>query len=136
MHAYGKESVSRLIGVAAFIIFATGCVSTGTASPRFTGGRRDQAERILVEVANIGWADAAVYSVTGGSRIRLGTVGSNQTGRFKLPRNHVWAPDLHLEADPIGSAQVYGSEIVAASPGQVVRWTIHETRSFRSLVVR
>lgn len=134
MYARRESNLVAAAGVALILTLSAGCASPA-GTPIFRGARAPQDHQISVEVHNIGWADVTIYSVTGGSRLRLGLVASNTSRRFRLPREHEWATDLRLQADPVGSYHTYESENIAPSEGQVVRWTVHETRSFRALAV-
>ena len=133
---YARKSSASVVALtfASVLILLPACAA-GPTGPRFQGATAPEDLRIAVEVHNIGWADVTIYSVSAGSRIRLGTVPSNTSQRFRLPRVHEWSPDLRLMADPIGSPQGYLSEPISPATGQVIRWTVHETRSFRSMMV-
>lgn len=78
-----------------------------------------------VSITNQSWLDMNVYVLRSSQRIRLGTVGSNQTTRFTLPANLVFgATPLRFLADPIGSSQTAQSFEIVVSPGDEVRLTI------------
>jgi hypothetical protein len=54
-----------------------------------------------VRITNQSWLDMNVYVLRSSQRIRLGTVGANQTQRFTLPQNLVFgATPLRFLADP------------------------------------
>ena len=55
--------------------------------------------------------------VPAGSRIRLGTVGTGQTGHFMLPAGFTTGGSIRLVADPIGSRATYSTEPLNVSPG-------------------
>jgi len=135
MDRYGRGRWTSPLLAAAAVAFLSGCAAATSAGPRFYGATAESHRPIAIEVNNVGWADVVVYSVSGSARIRLGVANSNQRTRFKLPRAHEFAPDLRLQADPIGSSHTYDSEPLSPAPGQVVHWTIHESRGLRSLMV-
>jgi hypothetical protein len=78
-----------------------------------------------VRITNQSWLDQNVYVLRSSQRIRLGTVGANQTQRFTLPANLVFgATPLRFSADPIGSNRVAQSFEIVVSPGDEVTLTI------------
>ena len=78
-----------------------------------------------VRVTNQSWLDMNVYVIRSSQRIRLGTVGANQTQRFTLPQNLVFgATPLRFLADPIGSARTAQSFEIVVSPGDEITLTI------------
>ena len=85
----------------------------------------DAAAPAYVRVSNQAFLDMNVYVLRGSQRLRLGTVGANQTVRFKLPDNLVFgATSLRFLADPIGSSRVSQSFDILVSPGDEVIMTI------------
>src|SRR5688572_6133669 len=89
------------------------------ATPRYATDNAPSGDRVVrVEVTNHNWMDMAVYAVSGGQRIRLGTVttGLNQT--FRLPKTlNVYSGQLFLEAQPVGSREVFRSDAIMVNPG-------------------
>ena len=78
-----------------------------------------------VRITNQSWLDMNVYVLRSSQRIRLGTVGANQTQRFTLPSNLVFgATPLRFLADPIGSSRTAQSFEIVVSPGDEVSLTI------------
>jgi hypothetical protein len=78
-----------------------------------------------VRITNQSWLDMTVYVLRSSQRIRLGTVGSNQTQRFTLPANLIFgATPLRFLADPIGSTRTSSSFEIVVSPGDEVTLTI------------
>jgi len=78
-----------------------------------------------VRITNQSWLDQNVYVLRSSQRIRLGTVGANQTQRFTLPANLVFgATPLRFMADPIGSSRTAQSFEIVVSPGDEVTLTI------------
>ena len=111
-----KREHGIVVGLALMtVVFATSPGCARDAKP----GVPD--EHIAVVVDNIGWSDVVIYSTSLGSRIRLGQVTAQTTGRFRIPRQHRFATDLELIADPIGSPSLFRSGPVAAQTGQEIR---------------
>ena len=78
-----------------------------------------------VRITNQSWLDVNMYVLRSSQRIRLGTVGANQTQRFTLPANLVFgATPLRFHADPIGSSRTAQSFEIVVSPGDEVTLTI------------
>jgi hypothetical protein len=76
-------------------------------------------------VTNQSWLDMNVYVLRSSQRIRLGTVGANQTERFTLPQNLIFgATPLRFLVDPIGSSRTAQSFEIVVSPGDEVTLTI------------
>ena len=83
------------------------------------------SEPTYVRVTNQSWLDVNVYVLRSSQRLRLGTVGANQTQRFTLPQNLVFgATSLRFLADPIGSSRTAQSFEIVVSPGDEVSLTI------------
>jgi hypothetical protein len=82
-------------------------------------------EPAYVRISNQSWLDMNVYVLRSSQRIRLGTVGANQTQRFRLPQNLIFgATPLRFLADPIGSSRTASSFEIVVSPGDEVTLTI------------
>ena len=78
-----------------------------------------------VRITNQSWLDMNMYVHRSSQRIRLGTIGANQTQRFTLPSNLIFgATPLRFSADPIGSNRVAQSFEIVVSPGDEVTLTI------------
>jgi hypothetical protein len=83
-------------------------------------------QRITIQVANHNWQDVAIWANSGGTRIRLGTVTTGTTERFRLPQTiSSRADNVQLEAHRIGSADdTYYSDVFMVTPGTRLVWTI------------
>lgn len=132
------EWMSKTVTAAgALALIVAGCASAGGAraakdDPGFTG-----SERAEIVVQNSNWLDMNVYAVRGGSRMRLGTVNSMASERFRLPRHMVdGVGGLRLLADPIGSRDVYFSQPILIGPGQRVEWKLENNLALSSFTVR
>lgn len=113
------------------VVIGSGCGGKSTGSPV----PRDAA--VTVEVENQNWNDMVVYARRNTTRSRLGMVNTGQTARFTVPRAFTAGPGtLQLEADPVGSYNIYRSDEVLVSPGAVVAWTITASPSLSRVSVR
>jgi hypothetical protein len=95
-------------------------------APRTRSNRPPEATPpTYVRVTNQSWLDMNMYVLRSSQRIRLGTVGANQTQRFVLPQYLVFgATPLRFMADPIGSSRTAQSFEIVVSPGDEVTLTI------------
>jgi hypothetical protein len=88
----------------------------------------DESAATYVRVTNQAFLDMNVYVLSGGQRIRLGSVSSNQTVRLRLPARLIFgATSLRFLADPVGSSRVSQSFDIVVSPGDEVVMTIPPT---------
>src|SRR5688500_12906436 len=93
-----------VMAVAATMLLTTAC--TTATYPTREGARQNAATSL--QVANHNWMDMTVYALRDGSRVRVGTVTSGSVERFALPRGFdLRTGALRLEADPIGSNEVF-----------------------------
>ncbi|HET6232495.1 MAG TPA: hypothetical protein VFE05_20635 [Longimicrobiaceae bacterium] len=111
------------------------CASTGQQQG-IKGLTAEEEPRATVEVENHNWSDVDVFAVEGGIRYRLGTVVSMSTVRLRLPRG-VGRPgrDVRLVADPIGSPEVFTSQSLQVSPGQMLSMTLQNHLAISSVAV-
>jgi hypothetical protein len=107
--------------LAAITLLTTAC-STATYPTRETARRNTTTE---LTVTNHNWADMTVYAIRNGSRLRVGTVVSGTQERFTIPIGFdLRSGDIRLEADPVGSNEVFVSEPMSIAPGARVVWKI------------
>lgn len=80
---------------------------------------------IALEVENHGWADAAIYLLSGGLTRRVGLVTGSSTQSFTVPARYIGAMgEIRLQAHPIGSNGVHTTDLMTVQPGQIVRFTV------------
>jgi len=91
---------------------------------------------VRVYVQNNNWLDMRVYAVRGSTRLRIGTVRSQQGQFFELP-THMIEAGLHvqLQADPIGSDRVMTMPRVMINPGDIVEWNIENSLNLSRISV-
>lgn len=112
MHA---RQFHGLIAIA-ILALATGCARSG----RSTSALAAFQEIATARITNHGWLDVNVYASRSGSRQRLGTVTSQNSAVFELPRNFIEARGLRIFIDAIGSPQTYQTDLISAGPGQQI----------------
>jgi hypothetical protein len=83
-------------------------------------------QRVTIQVTNHNWQDVAVWAISGGMRVRLGTVTTASTEHFRMPQTLGGHSDhVQLEAHRIGSAQdAYFSDVFMVTPGTRLVWNI------------
>ena len=126
-----------LIAVVATIA-TTGCATGSTLSSRAVADRQT-----AVTIRNYNWSDVKVYLVpaTGGSPVRIGTVGSQATERIPL-RGRIRSElqtqgSLRFLIRPLGSRhESYTTHSVFMTPGQVMHLTVENQLRHSTLVVR
>ncbi len=95
------------------------------------------ADAPMVEVRNRHWQDVNVYLVIGGTRYRLGTVGTAHTERFPIARFAGWdTHSMQLFVDPIGSTDTFTSESFNLASGQWAELVVEGTLSLSSYMVK
>jgi hypothetical protein len=91
---------------------------------------------VSVEVTNHNLLDANVYAVAGSQTVRLGTVTTNATQAFELPRALPLTHDLRFLVDPIGSAAAFLSDEIVVTGGEVVELVIQPNLDLSTTTVR
>lgn len=89
-----------------------------------------------VQVTNNNWLDVNVYAVWSGTRARLGTVGSNSTRTFTVPRTMAAHGTIQLLAAPIGSPSVHRTEAILLDGGDRIELNVENSLSLSSYTVR
>ena len=79
---------------------------------------------VSVEVTNHNVLDVNVLAVGGSQTARLGTVSTNATQTFEIPRALYVASGLRLLIDPVGSGQGMLTDEVQVLPGDTVFLTV------------
>lgn len=124
------KAAKHLIAVLAISVSAAACAGAGSS--------KKLAPELMtrVEVTNNNWSDMVVYAVRNGMRIRLGTVTSMQTQRFRLPETMSGSgTPVSLVADPIGSQDVYQTGRITFMPGQRITLQIQNHLAISSYAV-
>jgi hypothetical protein len=110
-----------LLVTALFAVSLNACASGSGQAVMDSPAR--SSTRLVVQ--NNNFLDVAVYLMTGGSRMRLGTVRSNSTEQFRIPEAMAMGTStLVVQADPIGSSIVYTSDPIPVYPGARVQLSV------------
>jgi hypothetical protein len=95
-----------------------------------------ERQPVQVYVENSNFLDMDIFAVRGATRIRLGTVGSQQGRFFDLPASAVESgQQLQLLADPVGSRRAHRSGTIMINPGDVVEWRLGNSLNQSTLAV-
>jgi hypothetical protein len=87
-------------------------------------------------VTNHNWSDVVVYLNHGSLRTRLGMVQTARSTVLRFPMSYAYARAVSLIAAPIGSPSSFESERFVLQPGQHAYWTIENSLSRSSLMIR
>jgi hypothetical protein len=115
----------RGIAAVAAVSCVIGLSACASASGNEQPGDAAAQDQVMLQVQNNHWLDMAVYLIRGGTRFRLGTVGSMDTKDFQLtPDLAFYATDLRLQFDPIGARESFVTEPLFVTPGEVMMWRL------------
>lgn len=128
--------MTRKSAAGMLVLLVTSGMGAGCAPAARSANAADGDERVTVRVENHNWADVNVFAIRGGMRVRLGTVTTASTERFRLPSSFTMASnDLVLVADPIGSRFSYTSPPIMVMPGEQILWRVENNMNHSSLRV-
>ncbi len=135
------NTVRTTTAVLAVALLAGCSVIGGAGSPSMAEGMEEDEEdrATTARVTNDSWYNIRVYVADQGRRQSLGSVSSYESSTFEVPRDMVdTSGEIQLLADPVGSTTNYRSSPVLVGPGQVVQWTVQNSRSqtYSSITVR
>ena len=121
--------MSRILLVVALLLGAGGCSAAGIPNPFDRASR--EGGRLRIEVSNLNFNDATLHALTGGTRLRLGTVTGKSDTRYTID----WpiSRDLWIEVDLVGEG-VFTTNAVSAQPGTMVQLFI-ESDSRRTRLI-
>lgn len=83
-----------------------------------------ESKPISLTVTNQNWLDVDIFAVRGGSRYRLGAVGGNSSATLRIPAAAMVRGEVQLMADPIGSNDVYMTEVISIAPDEQLQLTV------------
>lgn len=118
---------------AALMLLTAACAPGATAD---APASRPAAPASVVTVTNHNWSTVNVFLLSGGIRHRLGTVTSQRTEQFTIPRSAI-RPDggVRLLVDPVGGAPEFVTDAFRVTPGQVVRFDVQQRLAVSSFGV-
>jgi hypothetical protein len=87
----------------------------GACAPRATSNVAPPlySSDVALTVTNGNWLDVVVYVVRGTTRFRIGEAGGSSTSRLWIRRDLITDGTVQLMADPIGSNDVYVTEVMS-----------------------
>jgi hypothetical protein len=98
--------------------------------------RRAPTGPVAVQVTNHNVLDVNVFAVGGSQTARLGTVSTNATLTFEIPRGLYVASGLRLLVDPVGAVQGVLTDEVQVLPGDTVSLDVMPMLSASTMSVR
>lgn len=79
---------------------------------------------VSLSVTNQNWLDVDVFVIRGTTRYRLGAVGGNSSAMLRIPSSLIARGEVQLMADPVGSNDVYVSDLIPVAPDQSLQLTV------------
>ena len=129
----GTKTSRRAWSAFAAITVLTGCA----AARQDPSAISTKNERVTVQIENYNWQDVAVWARSGGTRIRLGTVTTGSTSRFRLPATLAAnASNVQLEGHRIGSNDLFTSDPFQVSPGTHLVWRLENQLGLSSQYIQ
>ncbi len=123
------------LGLASTLAACAAGPGPGGAGADSTQGNRRLPCVLVLE--NEGISDLHIYAIRGEtSRIRLGTVGSLEQRRVRLPQALMSARYINLLAVPAAAGEAYMSDRVYLEEGTEVVWRLRNDLVFSSLFLR
>jgi hypothetical protein len=90
-----------------------------------------------VTVSNYNGLDMNIYLVRGsGVPVRLGTVSTMETRRFRLPVYATVSGENYLRAEPIGARSAHSSQPLLIEPGAEVTWRLENNLAHSTISMR
>ena len=127
------EAVSMLIALMSFPLSACTSSHLGAVRP---GGQAAPAGA-LITVENHNTSAMRVYLLRGTTRVPLGSVDTLERRTFAVPTSVLGHSGMvRLLADPLGSRETFGTEDIAAGPGDLLTWKLAPFLSYSSFTVR
>lgn len=107
-----------------YAVLGAALLLSACASGANRGSTRLESAPVLLTVTNQNWLDVDVFAIRGSTRYRLGTVGGNSSATLRIPSTLIARGELQLMADPIGSSDVYVSDVIPVAPDQSLQLTV------------
>lgn len=107
-----------------FALLGAALLLSACASGANRASTRASPPPILLTVTNQNWLDVDVFALRGSTRYRLGAVGGNSSATLRIPSSLAARGEVQLMADPIGSNDVYVSDLIPIAPDQGLQLTL------------
>lgn len=122
---------------AGFAAALTATLVAGACAGTSGGRTHTQQPTASVTVSNYNWLDMNIYLVRGGGvPLRLGTVSTMETRRFRLPAFASMSGDNFLRAEPIGSRIAHSSQPLLIEPGSELTWRLENNLAHSTIGMR
>lgn len=105
------------------------------ASGRNRVSSNPELQPISLSVTNQNWLDVDVFVLNGNTRYRIGQVGGNGSATLSIPSSLVVNGQVQLLADPIGSNDIYTSDMITVAPDEKVQLTVAPRMRMSSFAV-
>jgi len=105
-------------------VLGAALVLSACASGANRASTRPDSAPVSLTVTNQNWLDVDVFAIRGSTRYRLGAVGGNSSAMLRIPASLIARGELQLMADPIGSNDVYVSDVIPVTPDQSLQLTV------------
>ena len=120
--------------VAGLVVVLAACASAEDVSDLGFGQPAAAAEN-TINVQNDYWGEMDVYAVSGGMRVRLGSVPAGRAGKLRIPWQLALRPDIRLQIDPVGPESAFTFPPVTLHPGATVELSVANTLRMSSFSV-
>lgn len=92
--------------------------------------------KTTIEVTNENWNAVDVSLLRSGLSARLGTVATETTAKYSMPRDYEQAgADVRLMIHPIGSTYTYVTDTLIFTPGQTIKLDVHNNLDLTTVTV-
>ena len=126
-----RASVGALLTL--LVLASTACVGRQVENPL---ERSTTIRPVQVLVENDNWSDLTVYAVVGGSRMRLGVVGSSSTRRFTLRHRLGSGLDTFRFTARMMGGRSLETPSFTLPPGAEFQWTVGTSATTSHYMVR
>ena len=116
-------------------VLGTATLLAACASGRNRVSSNPALQPISLSVTNQNWLDVDVFVLNGNTRYRIGQVGGNGSATLSIPSSLVVNGHVQLLADPIGSNDIYTSDMIAVAPDEKVQLTVAPRMRMSSFAV-
>lgn len=102
---------------------------------RSGGGASGMNQPVMLEVENNNWQDARIYVAGLGAPIRLGSVTSLGSRRFRIPSSYIRSQGLRLMVRLLASSETTATQTFSVLPGDRVELTVENQLTLTNYAV-
>ena len=107
-----------------YAVLGAALLLSACASGANRASARPDSAPVSLTVTNQNWLDVDVFAIRGSTRYRLGAVSGNSSATLRIPSSLIARGELQLMADPVGSNDVYVSDLIPVAPDQALQLTV------------